>query len=165
MEHTSCLFCTLAHSQQAIVWQDKLFFAVFDAHPVSPGHTLVIPKRHVVDLVDLSVAEWTNLHNAIKNVILVIEKTNFKNVYEKRLNKCPSNIEYWFLTKMLNHPKICSKPNAYNHGINDGKAAGRTVDHLHWQIIPRFNSDVDDPRGGVRFVIPELGNYKTIREY
>ncbi|KIG18644.1 HIT family hydrolase [Enhygromyxa salina] len=52
------------------------------------------------------------------------------------------------------------QPDAYNIGINDGAAAGQTVAHLHVHVIPRWNGDVDDPRGGVRFVIPARGNYK-----
>jgi len=50
-------------------------------------------------------------------------------------------------------------PDAYNVGINDGKAAGQTVFHLHVHIIPRYPGDVSDPTGGVRNVIPEKGNY------
>lgn len=39
-------------------------------------------------------------------------------------------------------------------GFNDGPAAGRTVDHLHGHVIPRRPGDVDDPRGGIRNVLP-----------
>lgn len=35
-----------------------------------------------------------------------------------------------------------------------GEAAGQTVMHLHIHVIPRFAGDVDDPRGGVRWIIP-----------
>ncbi|WP_436793845.1 DEAD/DEAH box helicase family protein [Actinospongicola halichondriae] len=51
------------------------------------------------------------------------------------------------------------EPDGYNIGINSGAAAGQTVDHLHVHVIPRYTGDVDDPRGGVRHVIPALGNY------
>jgi len=51
-------------------------------------------------------------------------------------------------------------PDGYNIGINVGEAAGQTVMHLHVHVIPRFAGDVDDPRGGVRFVIPARGNYQ-----
>jgi diadenosine tetraphosphate (Ap4A) HIT family hydrolase len=51
-------------------------------------------------------------------------------------------------------------PEGYNIGINVGEAAGQTVMHLHVHVIPRFAGDVDDPRGGVRFVIPARGNYQ-----
>lgn len=39
-------------------------------------------------------------------------------------------------------------------GINDGKAAGRSVDHLHIHLIPRKWGDVKDPRGGIRRGLP-----------
>ncbi|QLG89579.1 HIT family protein [Chitinibacter bivalviorum] len=55
------------------------------------------------------------------------------------------------------------KPNAYNIGINDGSAAGQTVPHLHIHLIPRFDGDMADPRGGVRYVIPEKADYWTAR--
>ena len=50
-------------------------------------------------------------------------------------------------------------PDGYNVGFNSGAAAGQTVMHLHVHVIPRFTGDVDDPRGGVRHVIPGKGNY------
>lgn len=51
------------------------------------------------------------------------------------------------------------KPAGYNVGFNAGAAAGQTVPHLHVHVIPRYTGDMDDPRGGVRHVIPEKGNY------
>ncbi|MFI0410445.1 HIT family protein [Actinomadura sp. 3N508] len=45
-------------------------------------------------------------------------------------------------------------PEAYTIGINDGKAAGRSIDHLHIHLIPRHHGDVDDPRGGIRKAAP-----------
>ncbi len=48
---------------------------------------------------------------------------------------------------------------AYNLGLNDGRAAGRTIDHCHFHLIPRYEGDVEDPRGGIRHIIPGKGNY------
>lgn len=50
-------------------------------------------------------------------------------------------------------------PQGYNIGINSGAAAGQTVFHLHVHVIPRYEGDVEDPRGGVRYVIPNKANY------
>jgi superfamily II DNA or RNA helicase/diadenosine tetraphosphate (Ap4A) HIT family hydrolase/SOS-response transcriptional repressor LexA len=50
-------------------------------------------------------------------------------------------------------------PDGYNVGFNAGAAAGQTVMHLHVHVIPRFRGDMDDPRGGVRHVVPSKGNY------
>jgi diadenosine tetraphosphate (Ap4A) HIT family hydrolase len=51
------------------------------------------------------------------------------------------------------------RPDGYNVGFNAGAAAGQTVMHLHVHVIPRYRGDMDDPRGGVRHVIPSQGNY------
>jgi diadenosine tetraphosphate (Ap4A) HIT family hydrolase len=55
------------------------------------------------------------------------------------------------------------KPQGYNIGINDGSAAGQTVPHLHIHLIPRYDGDRRDPRGGVRWIIPELADYWSPR--
>jgi diadenosine tetraphosphate (Ap4A) HIT family hydrolase len=41
-------------------------------------------------------------------------------------------------------------PQGYNIGINEGKAAGRSIDHLHIHIMPRYPDDIDIAKGGVR---------------
>ena len=48
---------------------------------------------------------------------------------------------------------------AFNIGINDGLLAGQTVPHLHMHLIPRYAGDVSDPKGGVRWVIPDKADY------
>ena len=50
-------------------------------------------------------------------------------------------------------------PDGFNVGINVGEAAGQTVGHAHVHLIPRKDGDVEDPRGGVRWVIPERAAY------
>jgi diadenosine tetraphosphate (Ap4A) HIT family hydrolase len=46
-----------------------------------------------------------------------------------------------------------------NIGLNAGAAAGQTIFHCHFHLIPRRAGDMENPRGGVRHVIPERGNY------
>ena len=50
-------------------------------------------------------------------------------------------------------------PDGYNIGMNCGEAAGQTVMHCHIHIIPRYNGDCENPRGGVRGVIPSRMSY------
>lgn len=65
--------------------------------------------------------------------------------------------------KALHHLKLeldtKYHPDGYNIGINNGLSAGQTILHLHVHLIPRYEGDMTDPRGGVRGVIPEKQKY------
>ena len=125
----SCPFCNLPESR--IIDASTLAMVVRDAFPVSPGHTLVIPKRHVGSFFDLTELERQDLLSLLDKAKLVIDQ------------------EF--------------KPVGYNIGINDGPAAGQTVPHLHIHLIPRYKGDLPDPRGGVRWVIPDQADYWSLR--
>ena len=47
----------------------------------------------------------------------------------------------------------------FNIGINSGKSAGQTIFHCHIHLIPRRDGDTNNPKGGVRGVIPNKQNY------
>lgn len=51
------------------------------------------------------------------------------------------------------------KPDGFNLGVNDGLAAGQTMMHAHVHIIPRRNGDTDDPKGGIRWIMPGKARY------
>lgn len=50
-------------------------------------------------------------------------------------------------------------PAGFNVGVNIGKSAGQTVEHAHIHVIPRYENDTPNPRGGVRGVIPGKAIY------
>jgi diadenosine tetraphosphate (Ap4A) HIT family hydrolase len=50
-------------------------------------------------------------------------------------------------------------PDGYNIGMNCGEAAGQTVMHFHCHVIPRYNGDMEDSRGGIRHCIEGKGYY------
>ena len=123
----SCPFCTL--SEKRILEDTGVWLVIRDGYPVSPGHTLVIPNRHVSSLFELSAEEFEALHSV--------------------LQRAKTGIDHEF------------KPKSYNIGVNEGPAAGQTVFHLHIHLIPRYEGDVPDPRGGVRWIFPEKADYWT----
>jgi diadenosine tetraphosphate (Ap4A) HIT family hydrolase len=122
----TCPFCELPPAR--IVARNEYGVVIRDAYPVTPGHTLVIPSRHV--------GSFFELHAEERGALLAL------------LDRAKSDLEI-----------ASDKPDGYNIGINDGPAAGQTVPHLHIHLIPRRTGDVADPRGGVRWIIPEKAAY------
>ena len=157
---TECLFCKIYKNKINIIFENNYFYAKFDEFPVTPGHTLIIPKKHTVSLLDLSDIEWQDLLPAIKEIKKIIESSDFKKIYSIFLKNPLNEKSKLFCEKILSSSFISKKPDGYNFGVNEGIAAGRTIHHLHIQIIPRFFGDVNDYIGGVRHVIPGVGNYK-----
>lgn len=78
----------------------------------------------------------------------------------EHLDQANWNSLFQFLQQAHIEVKERYDPDATNIGINNGKEAGQTIPHLHWHIIPRYEGDMEDPRGGVRGVIPEKRVYE-----
>lgn len=125
MSNTNCVFCDILHER--IVAQNDLCFAIRDGFPVSEGHTLIIPRRHVADYFDLTIEEIMAMQAMMREI-------------KERLD-------------------VELMPDGYNIGVNVNAAAGQTVFHVHMHLIPRFHGDVENPRGGVRGVIPGKQKY------
>ena len=121
-----CPFCNIKDNVN-VIYQDSSWIAVYDNYPVSKGHVLLIPKRHIKTYFELNYVELASVG---VNIGII------KRILDKKF-----------------------KPTGYNIGINCGESAGQTVPHCHIHIIPRYDGDVEDPRGGVRGCIPEKMKY------
>lgn len=87
-----------------------------------------------------------------KGHILIIPKQHNSNYFDLSLEE-----QKECLILLNNAKKILDKefkPDGYNVGININKDAGQTIWHAHIHLIPRYSGDIEEPRGGVRGVIP-----------
>ena len=125
MTHPYCPFCQPDPSR--VFFRSDAVLALWDLYPVTPGHALIVPVRHVPTWFEATKTEQTELMSTLELVKAEVERRG--------------QIDGW------------------NIGVNVGAAAGQTVPHLHIHLIPRRTGDVADPRGGVRYVIPEHANY------
>jgi diadenosine tetraphosphate (Ap4A) HIT family hydrolase len=103
--------------------------ALADGFPVTEGHMLVVPRRHVADYFDLTERERMDAGELL-----------------------------WLLRSRA--CKMDKRITGFNVGVNVGASAGQTVMHCHIHLIPRRDGDMDDPRGGVRGVIPARQKYR-----
>ena len=123
-----CLFCEIP--QGRVLARNDLAYAIHDGFPVTPLHTLIIPKRHVENYFDLADAE-------------ILACNRLLSEFRQQILKSDSTVE------------------AFNIGINAGEVAGQTIFHCHIHLIPRRKGDVENPRGGIRHLIPGKGYYKA----
>ncbi len=123
---TGCPFCNLEKDIE-IICETENCVAFYDGFPVSPGHTLIIPKRHVANYFELSRVEVQAMQSMLGRVRQIIDE------------------QY--------------HPDGYNIGVNVNEAAGQSVFHVHMHLIPRYKGDVENPKGGVRGVIPDKQKY------
>lgn len=121
-----CIFCNLDQNRE-ILAENDLAIAFYDAFPVNPGHTLIIPKRHVANYFELTEEECVAIQALLKIV---------KDTVEEKFH-----------------------PDGYNIGVNVNEAAGQSVFHVHIHLIPRYIGEVENPKGGVRGVIPAKQKY------
>ncbi len=123
-----CPFCTsvLSGNDRKLLAETDHVAAFEDAYPSTPGHVLVIPRRHVGRVLELTEEEFLDL---------------------------------WYVAREQMHRLEATSPDAFTIGINDGQAAGQTIAHVHLHVMPRRFGDTPEPKGGVRWVVPETASY------
>lgn len=121
----NCIFCKLR--DERVIYECEYTQVFIDTYPASPGHTLIVPKRHFATYFEANEDELLAIGKAIKAAKKILDE------------------EF--------------SPDAYNIGVNNGPAAGQSVMHLHVHLIPRYKGDVEDPKGGVRWILKDKANY------
>ena len=117
-----------------------------------PGRRIMIEGKY-------SFAAWDR-HPASEGHFLVMPYRHFSDYFDISDEE---REELWKL--VAEGKKIADEkhnPDGYNIGINVGVWAGQSIPHLHIHVIPRYKGDVENPKGGVRGVIPQnkLYNFK-----
>ena len=104
-----CLFCRIARHEipAKVVYEDDEFIAFHDINPMAPVHILLIPKRHVVTLADLTDADaaWT-----ARMLRLVPQLAR-----ENGSSPLPEG--------------------GFRLVVNNGTEGGQEIDHLHFHIL------------------------------
>lgn len=106
-----CVFCKIVRNEipATKIYEDEVALAFLDIHPVTPGHTLVIPKEHCENLLDIP-------EETLKGVVAAAKK-----------------ISKAVITGV--------GAKGFNFSQNNGAVAGQVINHLHFHIIPRKESD------------------------
>jgi len=124
-----CLLCAIRDRMEDVdileVARTENYIVSVNLYPFNPGHLLVFPKRHVVDLSELTADEAMELHDlTVKAVAVIQEEFN---------------------------------PSGFNIGYNLGKGSGASIDHIHQQIVPRYENEIGyiDVLAGTRLCVAD----------
>ena len=101
---------------------------------------------------------FKDLYPVTNGHTLVIPKRKVQSFFDLTEEETAAMFELLYLQKEDLKNKD-SSITCYNIGVNDGEDAGQTIMHCHIHLIPRRSGDMEDPRGGVRGVIPEKQSY------
>ena len=107
-----CIFCEIVKGNIACkkIAENENAIAFLDVRPITNGHTLVIPKKHYIDL-------GTCNSDVLKDVILLVQNVS------RKLETC-KKLDPW----------------GFNYLSNQGKIAGQEVFHFHVHIIPKYDT-------------------------
>lgn len=125
-DDSQCSFCAIP--AERVIAENELAYAINDGFPVTEGHALVIPKRHVLDYFALTQGDLVACDELLRTL-------------REEILQADNSVK------------------GFNIGMNAGVVAGQTIFHCHIHLIPRREGDVENPRGGVRHVIPGKGFY------
>ncbi len=106
-----CIFCDIieGNASAEVIYEDNDIISFLDIRPVNYGHTLVIPKAHYDDFLDVP-------QNVLAKLISVTQTISAA------------------IVKSLS-------PDGFNIITNNGAAAGQSIYHFHFHIIPRYKED------------------------
>lgn len=155
-----CPFCDPAGRE--LVAENELAVAFRDAYPVNPGHTLIVPRRHV--------ATWFDATREEQLAILELADRVKAQLDAEGVRSSGTGGQGLGIGEPTTAPAMPAPsprppipgprvPDGYNLGLNCGPAAGQTVMHLHMHVIPRYRGDHPSPKGGVRWIFPKKAKY------
>jgi diadenosine tetraphosphate (Ap4A) HIT family hydrolase len=118
-----CPFC--ATPPDRVLEATQHAFVVLDAFPVSPGHTLVISRRHVTDVFDLTGSEIGDIIRLIRSARERLDRTLHPSGYNIGVNvgrAAGQTVMHVHIHVIPRYPGDTSDPRGGVRGVIPGKA-------------------------------------------
>lgn len=133
----SCIFCKIIQGELPShkIYEDENYFAFLDIHPISPGHTLVIPKHHAQDILHSSPEDRKGLLEVVAKITPSILKAVGVHAFNTGINTGRDSGQIIF------HTHVHIIPRKAKDGLSDWKNVSQTHEELS-SIAQRIRSHV-----------------------
>lgn len=106
----NCVFCNQNALKHECFYETQNFVCLYNLRPVFPGHSLIIPKRHMETILKMNEDEIEELPSVVKLAMVVLKKAY--------------------------------KADGFNVVLQEGSAAGASIKHVHFHVLPRKKGDM-----------------------
>lgn len=134
-----CYFCGKEMKEQYHIKEYEHWYLVANKFPFIDYALLAIPKRHTEFVTDLKTWEWAELQD-IFNETLTAWKSYYLTNYPRSANErtLDGDLPSWNIVSQRFPDETYGIDEEMTTYINNGEHSGRTVPHLHWNIVPRI---------------------------
>ncbi len=146
MYSENCVFCReiVRKRRAAIIYENDSVVAFMDIAPVEPGHVLVIPREHYVNILDISEETFLEVHRATKLISPAVVRAVGADAINIGQNNgsCANQRVFHYHVHII--PRFCSRELKWGRKI--------AVESELQKIASRIKEEIHDPNGK----IPEL---------
>ncbi len=121
-----CIFCKIIRGEipSHKIYEDENYFAFLDIHPISPGHTLVVPKRHSIDLLHAPIEDRRGLLDVVVKIVPAILKVVHAHAFNVGINTGKDSGQIVF------HTHVHIIPRKLKDGLSDWRNTPQTSEEL-----------------------------------
>ncbi|KAK6940464.1 HIT-like domain [Dillenia turbinata] len=129
-QNKGCIFCRIVKGESPAfkLYEDGMCLCILDTHPLSHGHSLIIPKSHFCSLEETPPAVVATMCSKVPHISKAIMKAT----------GCGSDVN---APEKVPEQKGNHLADSFNLLVNSGAAAGQVIFHTHVHIIPRKKFD------------------------
>lgn len=130
-----CLFCKIVNKEFSaeVVYEDENAMGVLDIHPRAPGHTMILPKVHAQNLLDLPDEKIQGVFKAVKNMTGILNKAFSPDGFTIGINHGKVS------GQTIDHLHIHIMPRWHNDG---GSSIHSVVDNLSKESIKEIANKI-----------------------
>jgi len=89
----SCILCLIIEGSSLVkklkVWENELFVVSVNLYPYNPGHLIIFPKRHIVDIREFTEKEEKQMVKITASILTILDKTHSPSAYNLGYNMGP----------------------------------------------------------------------------